>query len=113
MRAPLPGLMGAPICSLVFEGRWRSSRRGAARGLILETLRGEEQRRPGLAWIDASIVQAVRGARDAQKAAAEDVGVDHRGLHAAVAEQLLNGANVGAVLEQVGRKGVTVMPTSA
>jgi hypothetical protein len=34
------------------------------------------------------------------------VGVDHGGGHVAVAEELLDGADVGAVFQQVGGEGV-------
>ena len=43
---------------------------------------------------------------DAGGAAVEDVGVDHGGADIAVAEQLLHGANIGPVLEQVSGEGV-------
>ena len=42
--------------------------------------------------------EAVGGAQDAGRAPVEDVGVDHGGGHVAVAEELLDGADVGAVL---------------
>jgi hypothetical protein len=41
------------------------------------------------------------------------VGVDHRGGHIVVPEQLLNGADIGAALQQVGGEGMAVMPISA
>ena len=37
------------------------------------------------------------------RGAVENVGVDHRGVDVGVTEKLLDGANVVAVLEQVGR----------
>ena len=43
---------------------------------------------------------------DAEGAAVEDVGVDHGGGDVAVAEELLDGADVVAGLEQVGGEGV-------
>ena len=49
----------------------------------------------------------VEGARDAAAAAVEDMGVNHRRAHVAVPEKLLNRADVVAILEQVGREGVT------
>lgn len=49
-------------------------------------------------------VHAVGGAADAGGAAVEDVRVDHGGADVAVAEQLLHGADVGAVLEEVVAK---------
>jgi len=42
--------------------------------------------------------EAVCGAQDAGRASVEDVGVDHGGGHVAMAEELLDGADVGAVL---------------
>ena len=48
----------------------------------------------------------VERAAHAQPAPVEDVGVDHRGGHFAVAEQLLHGADVVAGLEQVRREAV-------
>jgi len=42
--------------------------------------------------------ETVGGAQDAGRAPVEDVGVDHGGGHVAVAEELLDGADVGAVL---------------
>jgi hypothetical protein len=49
---------------------------------------------------------AVGGARDAGGAAVEDVGVDHRGIQVVVTEQLLNGADVAAIFQQMGGEGV-------
>lgn len=48
----------------------------------------------------------VEGAADAEGAAVEDVGVDHGGGDVAVAEQLLDGADVVAGFEEVGGEGV-------
>ena len=45
---------------------------------------------------------AIQGAFNGQAAAVKDVGVDHGGLDVLVAEQLLDGADVVAALEQVG-----------
>lgn len=45
--------------------------------------------------------EAVGGAQDAGRAPVEDVGVDHGGGHVAVAEELLDGADVIAAFEQV------------
>lgn len=46
------------------------------------------------------------GAPDAPTAAVEDVGVDHGGAYVALAEQLLNGADIVAVLQKMGGEGV-------
>lgn len=48
----------------------------------------------------------VGGAADAGVAAVEDVRVDHRGADVGVAQELLNGADVGAVLEEVRGEGM-------
>ena len=50
--------------------------------------------------------QQVGRAAYASAAAVEDMGVDHGGLEVAVTEQLLNGADVVAVGEQVGGEAV-------
>jgi hypothetical protein len=50
--------------------------------------------------------QAVGGAQRAGRAVLEDVGVDLGGSDAAVAEELLDGSDVGAVFEQVGGERV-------
>ena len=54
----------------------------------------------------ASTLQPVRRAGDAEGAAVEDVGVDHRRSDVAVSEKLLDSANVCAVFEQVGGEGM-------
>jgi hypothetical protein len=51
-------------------------------------------------------VEAVGGALDAEGSAAGDVDVDHGGGEVPVAEELLDGADVGAVFEEVGGEGV-------
>ncbi len=50
--------------------------------------------------------QAVGGAADARGAAVQDMGVDHRRRDVLVAEELLDGAEVAAVLEEMGGEGV-------
>ena len=50
--------------------------------------------------------QNVQRAADSLAAAVEHVGVDHCGLDALVAEDLLDGPDVIAAREQVGREGV-------
>jgi hypothetical protein len=54
-----------------------------------------------------SNTEVVQGAWNALAALLQDVGVDHGGGHIVVPEQLLNGADVGAALQQVGGKGMT------
>jgi hypothetical protein len=51
-------------------------------------------------------MSAVEGAADAGGAAVENVGVDHGGRDILVAQQFLDGADVVAVLEQVGGEAV-------
>ena len=55
---------------------------------------------------DARIPYFVERTAHAEAAAIQDVGVDHRGLQVAMAEQLLHGADVVAALEQMGREAV-------
>jgi len=50
--------------------------------------------------------RAIEGTLDAKGAAAEDMGVNHRGAYILVAEELLDGSDVGARLEQVGGERV-------
>ena len=50
---------------------------------------------------------AIQGAADGRGAGVRDVDVDHGGGHVTVAEQLLDGADVVAVFEQVGGERVT------
>ena len=51
-------------------------------------------------------VEGGQRALHAEGAAAGEVGVDHRGAHVLVAEEGLDGADVVAGLEQVGREAV-------
>ena len=62
--------------------------------------------REGVAPAGSADREAVGGAQDAGGAAVQHVGVDHGGGHVAVAEELLDGADVGAVLQEVGGEGV-------
>ena len=55
---------------------------------------------------DRRASQGIEGAADGAAALVQDVGVDHRGLDALVTEQLLDGADVVAVLEQMGGEGM-------
>ena len=57
-------------------------------------------------WRSVGRRSAVEGAADAGGAAVEDVGVDHGGRDILVAQELLDGADVVAVLEQVGGEAV-------
>jgi hypothetical protein len=52
------------------------------------------------------LADRVQRAPDAATAAVEDVGVDHRGRDVAVVQELLDGANVVAVLEEVRNEAV-------
>jgi hypothetical protein len=56
---------------------------------------------------DEISAEGVDGAGEAATArAVEDVGVDHGGPDVAVAEEFLDGADVGAAGEKMGREGV-------
>jgi len=44
---------------------------------------------------------------------AQDMSVDHGGGNVLMAEQFLDGADIGAALECMGCKAVTLMPSSA
>jgi hypothetical protein len=48
----------------------------------------------------------VEGALDGEAASVQDVGVDHGGADVAVAEELLDGADVVAAFEEMGGEGV-------
>jgi len=50
--------------------------------------------------------ELVDGAEDGSGAAVEDVGVDHRGIEVCVAEEFLDGADVGAGFQEMGGEGV-------
>ena len=50
--------------------------------------------------------QVVRGAADTRRSPVQHVGVDHRRIDVFVSEQLLHGADVVAVFEQVSGEGV-------
>ena len=51
-----------------------------------------------------SQVELVGGAPDTSRTLIEDVGIDLRGAHVAVTQQLLDGADVATGLEQVRRE---------
>jgi hypothetical protein len=53
-----------------------------------------------------SHTEVVQGARHALAALLQDVGVDHGGGKIVMPEQLLNGVDVGAALEQVRGEGM-------
>ena len=48
----------------------------------------------------------VQGAADGEAASVEDMGIDHCGFDVFVAEEFLDGADVVAILQQVGGEGV-------
>jgi hypothetical protein len=48
--------------------------------------------------------EIIQGARYALATLLQDMSVDHGGSHIVMPEQLLNGADVGAALQQVGGK---------
>lgn len=51
--------------------------------------------------------ESIGGSPDGETSAVEDVGVDHRRPHVVVTQELLNGADVIANLQQVRGKGVS------
>lgn len=48
----------------------------------------------------------VQGTFDREPAPLENVGIDHGGFDVFVSEEFLNGTNVIAILEKMGREGV-------
>ncbi len=52
-------------------------------------------------------LEGVGGALDPEGAALGDVGADHRGFEVSVAEEFLDGADVGAGLEEMGGEGLS------
>ena len=57
-------------------------------------------------WGPSEAWQPIRGALDARRSAIEDVGVNLGGGYVPVPEELLHGADVVAVFQQVGGEGV-------
>jgi phytoene/squalene synthetase len=81
---------------------WGGRRQHAAR--FHETIRPSSQREAYQAR--KSNAEVVQGTWNALPALLKDMGVDHGRGKIVVPEQLLNGADVGAALEQVSGKGV-------
>src|SRR5687767_13648407 len=103
MACVLPPPNAARARSLLYLACWGSRRelnvlRGGQRFLGLRDHAGKRESRLVAPRPD---LEAVRRARDPERSVLEDVGVDHRGLEIAMAEQLLDGADVGPVLEQM------------
>jgi hypothetical protein len=63
----------------------------------------------GWEWEAEGSSNRVQWAADAAGTATEDVGVDHGGADGAVAEELLDGAEVMPSLEEVGGEGVAAI----
>ena len=82
------------------QGRLRHGRSAGGRG-------GARAFRLG--WF----AQPVEGTAGVGDGVGRDGGITCRGLDPGVAQQRLNHANIGAVLQQVRRKAVAAMPTSA
>jgi hypothetical protein len=61
-------------------------------------------------WEPSEAWQPIRRALDARRSAIEDVGVNLRGGYVPVPEELLHGADVVAVFQQVGCEGVSEVP---
>ena len=57
-------------------------------------------------WEPSEAWQPIRRALDARRSAIEDAGVNLRGGYVPVPEELLHGADVVAVFQQVGGEGV-------
>ena len=57
--------------------------------------------------------ELIRRALDPTPAAIEDVTVNHRGLHVAVAEQLLHRTDIVPRGQEMGRKAMALMPHAA
>ena len=55
----------------------------------------------GLAVEGSWLEDTVGRTRDAGRAAVEDMGVDHRGAHVIVAQELLNGPDIASIFEEV------------
>ena len=79
----LPGL-----CALACGGRCSLSWRRRDSGCLARS------------WAE----HPIGGALDPARPSVQDVGVDHRGAHVAVAEELLDGADVVTILEEVRGK---------
>jgi len=62
--------------------------------------------------VAGSNAEIVERAWHALSALQEDVSVNHSGSHVAMAQQRLYGADVGAPLQQMGCRGVALMPSS-
>src|SRR5687768_8920028 len=82
---------------------WRIMRTGVARGNGAMA----DPRRARAPAVGGELRKPVGRALHAPGTAIEDVRVEHRRAHVSVSEELLHGADVVAVLEEVGRKGVT------
>ena len=50
--------------------------------------------------------ESVHWASDSSPATVQDMGVYHRGAHVGVSEQLLNRADIVAIVQQMGGKGM-------
>lgn len=61
---------------------------------------------PGAPPGSALPVECIQWAAYALAAAVEDVGVDHRRLHVAVAEQFLDSTDIVTILQEVSGEGV-------
>ena len=103
--ARTPAAKPQPICAL-------ACRAAAAKVLTKAGVAGTRHEASS-AENAASGLQPICRAGDAEGASVEDVGVDHCRLEVAVAEQLLDGADVRSVLEQVAGEAMAVMPISA
>jgi hypothetical protein len=68
---------------------------------------------PGASCLLGLQAQGVGGALDSVAPAIQHVGIEHRGADALVAQELLDGADVVAPYQEVGRERMALMPSSA
>src|SRR5213593_719528 len=91
-------------CAGRWSSRWGLPSGRSARGSGFGSGRTSLRRIGGL--MRSPAVAFVQGAADTAAAAIEDVGVDHGGADVAVADELLDGPDVVAGLEEVGGERV-------
>lgn len=57
-------------------------------------------------WVNVAVSHPVQGALDAHPASVQDVGVEHGGADAGVAQEFLDGPDIVSVFKQVGGEAV-------
>jgi len=58
-------------------------------------------------------LKPIRGAANAAASSIQDMSVNHVRAHILVPQKILHGSDIIAILKQVSRKGVAIMPSSA